>query len=164
MSKLDIINEEIIRRENSNIDFATGQEQLEEAIEQFNTLDEFYRTDEKASREVLECSYLESRHFSGEWPVVYSFAETERYPFYNGETDADCNPYFPITKAQDGSFDGLAPFPAPITRTGAYARQRTYVDPEPTLRASAMSVLGAYPDTSGETGDPYDPGDTLQRN
>jgi len=153
MSKLDIINDEIERRKNSNTDLTTGQADLKAAVEQFNKLDEFYRTDEKASRQLLECLYLENRHFTGKWPIVYSSAQTEYYPFYNGETDAGCNPYFPITKVKDGTFDGLEPFPAAPTKTGAYQRDRNYgATIEPTLRATALSVLAAFPDTSSETG------------
>lgn len=153
MSKLDIINAELERRKNANIDLISGKEDLEAAVEQFNKLDEFYRTDEKAARELLECLYNENKHFTGSWPIVYSFADTEYYPFYNGEVDASCNPYFPITKVKDGTFDGLTPFPAPPTRTGAWNRVRSYGGTiEPTLRATALSVLGAFPDISSESG------------
>lgn len=153
MSKLDIINAEITRRENSNTDLIKGQQEILNAIEQFNKLDEMYRTDEKTARDRLECLYLENRHFSGKWPIVYSSAEVEFYPFYRGEVDESCNPYFPITKIQDGSFDGLEPFPAPITRTGAYQRDRDYSGTiEPTLRGAAITALQAFPDISDETG------------
>lgn len=153
MSKLDIINEEIARRENSNVDLIESQVDLAAAVEQFNKLDEMYRTDEKTSRELLECLYNENRHFTGKWPIVYSFADTEFYPFYNGETDIQCNPYFPITKVKDGSFDGVEPWPAPPTKTGAHQRDRDYSGTiEPTLRSTAITVLTAFPDISDEVG------------
>jgi len=152
MSKLDIVNAEITRRENNNLDLIKGQADLALAVEQFNKLDELYRTDEKAARENLECLYKESRHYTGSWPIVYSFALTEFYPFYNGETDADCSPYFPITKVKDGSFNGLDPFPAPVTKTGAHARARSFTPTEDGPRGTGITALAAFPDISEETG------------
>ena len=152
MSKLDIINTEIERRENSNLDLVKGQADTAAAIEQFNQLDEMYRSDEKTSREYLECLYLENRHYTGKWPVVYTSTDTEFYPFYNGETDVQCNPYFPITKVKDGTFDGIAPYPALTTRTGDHARDRNYTPIESSLRAIAIAVIAAFPDISDEVG------------
>ena len=153
MSKLDIINEEIMRRENNNISLIQGRVDLAAAIEQFNKLDEMYRTDEKTSRELLECLYKENRHFITKWPIVYSFTDTEFYPFFKGENDIDCNPYFPATKVKDGSFDGLEPWPALPTKTGAHQRDRDYGSTiEPTLRNTAITVLTAFPDISDEVG------------
>jgi len=150
MSKLDIINNEIERRENSNIDQIEGQADLAATIEQFNKLDEMYRSDEKESREDLECLYKENRHYTGKWPIIYSSTDTEFYPFYNGETDAECNPYFPITKVKDKSFDGIAPYPTSTTKTGDHARDRDYTPVENSLRSAAIAVITAFPDTSDE--------------
>lgn len=150
MAKLDIINDEITRREDSNTDLVQGLADLEVAIEQFNKLDELYRTDEKTSREDLECLYAENRHFTGKWPIVYSFADVEFYPFYNGETDAQCNPYFPVTKVKDGSFDGLEPFPALPTKTGDHARDRNFAATEDVPRTPALTELNNFPDITGE--------------
>ncbi len=150
MSKLDIIDAEILRREQSNIDLIRGREDLDAAIEQFNQLDELYRTDEKASRELLECLYLENRHFSGKQPIVYSFALTELYPFYQGSNDANCNPYFPASKVTDGSFDGLTPFPALPTKTGAHARDANFAPTEDVARSPTLTQLNAFPDISNE--------------
>jgi len=152
MSKLDIVNAEITRRKQSNLDLIKGNDDLNIAIEQFNKLDELYRTDEKAARESLECLYLESRHYTGSWPIVYTSVLTEFYPFYNGETDAECNPYFPASKVKDGTFNGLDPFPALTTKTGDHARARSFTPTEAGLRATGISVLSAFPDTSDETG------------
>lgn len=151
MSKLDIINDEIARREANNQDLLATQQELEIAIEQFNKLDELYRTDEKASREDLECFYLENRHFTAKWPIVYSFSDTEFYPYTQGETDDLCNPYFPITRVKDGTFDGIEPLFAEPTRTGDFGRDRDYTTPEPPLRDAAIIALQAYPDNSDET-------------
>lgn len=150
MSKLDIINTEITRREQANLGLIEGQQELINAIEQFNQLDELYRTDEKVSRERLECLYGENRHFTGKQPIVYSFSQTEFYPFVKGATDAECNPYFPITKIQDGTFDGLAPLFAPPTRTGAFQRDQDYAPTEDVPRSAALTELNNFPDISGE--------------
>ena len=149
MSMLDIINAELTRRKDAIKSIDDGKADLKAAIEQFNKLDEFYRNQEKTSREDAECIYLENRHFTGEWPIVYSFAQTEKYPFFD-QTDAACNPYFPITKVQDKTFDGLAPLEAPITKTGAYQRQRSFAAIESIPRLPALTELQNFPDISGE--------------
>lgn len=156
MSKLDIINDEIARREAASINLREGTANIIAAIEQFNKLDEMYRSDEKISRERLECLYNENKHLSSKWPIVYTFAQTEFYQFFQGPTDPECNPYFPITKVKDGTFDGLAPLEALPTKTGAHQRDRNYGGTiEPTLRSTAMTVLAAFPDISDETGVGY---------
>jgi len=145
MSKIDILNDEIERRENSTIGLIKGSEDILIAIEQFNKLDEMYRSDEKNAREELECLYNENRHFTGKWPIVYSFAQTEDYPFFRGSLDTECNPYFPITKVKDGTFDGLAPLVAVPTKTGAHQRDRDYSPTEDVPRAPALVALQAFP-------------------
>lgn len=149
MSKLDIINAEILRREEALKSIEDGEIKLVETIEQFNKLDEFYRDQEKDARDDLECTYLENRHFTGEWPIVYAFAEVEKYPFFD-QTDALCNPYFPITKVQDETFDGLGPLEATTARTGAHQRQRTFAATEDIPRDSALTQLQNFPDISNE--------------
>lgn len=149
MSKLDIINAEITRRTEANKSFVQAEEDLKATLEQFNKLDEFYRDQEKTSRELLECIYKENRHFTGEWPIVYQFAEVETRPYFR-EADADCNPYFPLSKVQDGTFDGISPLFAPPTRTGAYQRQRSFAATEDVPREPALTALQAFPDISNE--------------
>lgn len=149
-NKLEIINDEIARREASNQDLIQGQADLQAAIEQFNELDEFYKVDENNSRTRLGCLYDENRHFTGKRPVVYNGSLVEFYPFYTGSDDADCNPYFPITKIQDGTFDGLEPLFAPPTRTGAHQRDTNYAATEDVPRSAALTELNNFPDISGE--------------
>ncbi len=149
MSKLDILNDEIARRENAINTIEGGEAALQQTIEQFNQLDELYRDQEKDSRSDVECVYLEDRHFTGEWPIVYDFATTEIFPFF-GQIDADCNPYFPITKVQDGTFDGLQPLEALPTRTGAHQRQRTFAATEDLPRTPALTEIQNFPDISNE--------------
>lgn len=149
MSKEDILNSEITRREEENKALAQAELDLIAAIEQFNKLDELFRSEEQSSRDNLEGMYKENRHFTGEWPIVYSFAETEIRPYF-ASTDIDSNPYYPVTKVQDGSFDGVAPFPAPITRTGDYGRQRSFSPTEDVARLVALTELQSFPNISGE--------------
>lgn len=150
MSKLEMINMEITRRQEATAALNLAIPDLLKAIEQFNKLDEMYRSDEKAARIALEGIYKESRHFTGKQPVVYSSTQTEFYPFFQGPTDIQCNPYFPITKVQDKTFDGLAPLLAPITRTGAYARDVTFAPIESVSRTPAAAALTAFPVLTGE--------------
>jgi len=153
MSKIDMINDEIARRQNSSKTLIDANKDIQVAIEQFNKLDEMYRKDEKTSRERLESLYKESQHFNGKHPSVYSFSQTEYYPFFQGAADTDCNPYFPITKVKDKTFDGLSPLYCPPTKTGVYQRDGNYSGTiEPTVRAPAIAALQAYPDISGEVG------------
>jgi len=153
MSKLDIINEEITRREQAIVNFEKAEVDLVAAIEQFNKLDEFYRDQEKGSRDILEYTYKENRHFTGEWPIVYSFADVEQRPYFKA-TDAECNPYFPITKVQDGTFDGISPLEALPSRTGAHQRQRTHATTEDVPRVPALTALQAFPKYDGPAGTP----------
>lgn len=161
MSKIDILNEEIARRQNASKTLIDANKDVQIAIEQFNKLDEMYRKDEKASRERLESLYKEAQHFNGKHPSVYNFTQTEFYPFFQGANDSDCNPYFPITKVKDKTFDGLSPLFAPPTKTGTYNRDGNYTGTiEPNVRVPAMTALQAYPDISGETGTGFCIGET----
>lgn len=150
MSKLDIINDELARRKESSKSLEEARQPLIDAIEQFNKLDELYRLDEKNSREKLECLYLENRHFTGKWPIVYTSAQTEKEPFFGGATDAECNPYFPITKVQDETSDGITPLEAPPTKTGDFQRDRNFSPTEDVARGAALPQLQNFPDISGE--------------
>jgi len=147
---LDIINAEIARREQAIASLEAGEQALKDTIAQFSELDEFYRDQEKTSREQLECYYKENRHWTGEQPIVYTAAQTEIRPFFGGATDALCNPYYPITKVQDNTFDGISPLIALITKTGTFQRQQTYATTEDIPRAPALTELQAFPDLSGE--------------
>ena len=144
MSKLNIIEDEITRRKQSIENFKKAEVDLIAAIEQFSKLDEFYREQEQNSRDALECNYKESRHFTGEWPIVYQFTDVEKRPYFK-DTDENCNAYFPITKVQDGTFDGLAPLEAPPTKTGAHQRQRSFSATEDIPRLPALAALQAFP-------------------
>jgi hypothetical protein len=152
MSMGDILDTEIERRRAVSADLIAAQADIEATIEQFNKLDEVHRTNEKAVRVRLEGVYKEARHFTGSQPKVYSSAETEKYPFYAGQTDDLCNPYFPILKVQAKVFDGISPLEALPTRTGAWARAVSFSPVESTLRNPALAGVAAFPDISGETG------------
>jgi hypothetical protein len=152
MSANDILSTEIKRRTMTNIDLISAQADIVATIEQFNKLDEVHRSNEKATRSRLEGIYKENKHNTGKIPTVYSFTQTEKYPFYGGNLDTQCNPYFPITKVQDKTFDGLSPLYAPPTKTGAFARDANYTPVEAPIRNTALVALQAFPDTSGETG------------
>lgn len=145
-----MLNMEITRREEANAALNLAIPDLLAAIEQFNKLDEMYRSDEKIAREALEGIYKENRHFTGKQPLVYTSANTEVYPFFQGPNDADGNPYFPITKVQDKTFDGLSPFPAPPTKTGAWQRDANYSPTENVTRVPAGAALQAFPVLTGE--------------
>ncbi len=152
MSKLEMIEMEITRRQEATAALNLAIPDLLKAIEQFNKLDEMYRSDEKTARVALEGIYREDRHFTGKQPLVYSSIQTEFYPFFQGPADTQCNPYFPITKVQDKTFDGLSPLYVGPTKTGVYARDANYSPVEAPIRNSAMIALQAFPDISGETG------------
>lgn len=160
MSMNDILSTEIERRNLANADLIAAQKDIEATIEQFNKLDEIHRTNEKGIRDRLTGIYLENRHFTGKQPVVYSFAQTEKYPFYGGTLDTQCNPYFPITKVQDKTFDGISPLYASPTKTGAFARDANYSPIESTLRNPAIAGIQVFPDISGETGSGFCTGET----
>lgn len=151
MSKNNTYRDERARREKSIKDITNGNIEILAAIEQFNKLDETYKTEEQSIRERLECIYKETRHHTGSWPIVYSQAQTSKYPLFGGTTDEECNPYYRITEVKAGNNDGIAPQFAEITRTGGATinRHRTY-DVESPLRSTARAALAAYPDRSFE--------------
>jgi len=151
MSKLEMINTEIDRRYKLNEDLSLAEKDLLAAQEQLNKLDEMYRDDEKKSRDYLNSVYLETRYYTGNWPVVFSKNEVEEHPFFNGSTDVLCNPYFPVSKVKDGSSDGVSPFYLAPDYDGDRPRKRVF-SKEPDLRAIAIAALAAYPDRSQEIG------------
>lgn len=151
MSKEDIYAEEVARRRKSIEDIQNGLIDINAALEQFNDLDETYKGEQAEFKERLECIYKETRHYNGKWPIVYSNSQTERHPYFNGDADDDCNPYYRISKVIAGEDDGIAPLFSETTRTGGSAinRDRNYAN-ENTLRSTALAALNAYPDTSNE--------------
>jgi hypothetical protein len=160
MSSLDSINEEITRRQNSSKVLEESIPELLATQEQFAKLDELYRKNEDSSRVRLNSIYKESKHFTGKVPKVYTFVETEKYPFFGGSTDDKCNPYFPITKVQDKTTDGISPYyvapssspSSPWTHTGSFNRDVAYTGQlEPPIRATALSAIATFPDISGES-------------
>jgi hypothetical protein len=151
MSKLDMIETEISRRAQTSEQLKLAEIDTLKAIEQFSKLDEMHKSEEKKSREKLEGVYKELRHFTGKWPKVYAAQDIEYYPFFNGPTDNDCNPYFPVSKVKNKTFDGLGPlYIGPTQGTGTWARDRNYSPSETSLRTASVSALSAFPDISGE--------------
>lgn len=153
MSKEDIYAQEVARRRKSIEDITNGLVDVNAALEQFNDLDETYKKEQETFKTRLECIYKETRHYNGKWPIVYTNAQTERYPFFNGDSNDDCNPYYRISEVIAGNNEGIAPQESEPTRVGGSAinRDRSYTN-ENTLRSTALAALQAYPDTSGETG------------
>lgn len=149
---MSIIDKEIERRRLANIDLIAGQADMAATIAQFAEIDSLHRQNEQKCREKLDPIYRENKHYTGKQIRVYTSAEVEKYPFYSGNTDDECNPYFPITKIKDGTFDGLTPLEAPPTRTGAWAREIPYSPIEGSFRQTGITALQAFPDISEETG------------
>ena len=153
MSKEDIFAEEVARRRLDIQGLTDTLPDINAAIEQNSDLDETYKGTQQEFKDELDCIYKETRHYTGKWPIVYTNAQTERYPYIK-ETDDLCNPYYRISEIEAGNNDGLAPQYSEPTRTGAAAinRDRNYTR-EDTLRSTALAALQAYPDRSGETGE-----------
>lgn len=149
---MSILDTEIERRKLANADLIAAQASIEGAVAQFTEIDNLHKQNEQNCRQKLELIYKENRHYTGKQIKVYAAAETEQYPFYGGNLDSECNPYFPITKVKDKTFDGLAPLEALPTRTGAWARESTYSPIESSLRNPAIAAIQAFPDRSGEVG------------
>lgn len=152
MSLIDILDADIERRRNANTDLIKAMDSINATIEQFNKLDEVHRDNEKNTREALEAMYKESKHYTGKIPSVYPFSATEKYPFFGGQTDDLCNPYFPITQVQAKTFDGISPLYSPPTKTGAWQRDGNYSPKEDTVRNPAIAGILAFPDISDENG------------
>lgn len=153
MSKEDIYAGEVVRRRKSIDDVTNGLIDIGAALEQFNDLDETYKSEQKIFEDRLNCIYLETRHYNGNWPIVYNFVKSDKHPYFNGDSDDDCNPYYRISRVIAGLDEGLSPYNSEPTRTGGpnVNRYRAYAN-ENTLRSTALSVLQAYPNTIYEGG------------
>lgn len=141
---------EIEKRRANNDALGQAEEATKQAIAEYTELDNGFKGELNTSKAKLEGTYKELRHYSGNWAIVYSEAQIDKYPYYNGETDDLCNPYFRITAVQAGD-PGIDPIEAPITRTdpAEYSRERVH-DTEDVFRTPALTALNAYPDTSDE--------------
>jgi len=142
---------EIARRQNTNTALEKAAEDTEAAIAQFEELEAAYKTQLSDSRVKLEAAYLEDRHYTGKWPIVYDETIISKYPFF-GETDDLCNAYFPISLIKAGTEKGIAPAESLPTRTtgGSNVRDRDHTPKEDVPRGAASTALAAYPDTSEE--------------
>jgi hypothetical protein len=154
MSILDTLDQEIMRRKSASSTLEQAIPDLVQAEQQFNSLDQIHRSNEKVSRDALNGIYGEQKFYTGKVPRVYSFSDTEKYPFFAGASDNDCNPYFPITKVQNKTFDGISPlYVSPTGATGSWARDISYSGTlEQPLRSVALPAIQAFPDRSSETG------------
>ena len=141
---------EIEKRRNSNTSLVKAESDLKIAISQYTDLDNGFKQDMQACRVKLESSYKEFRHYEGNWPIVYTEELTSKYPYYTGDTDDKCNPYFRMTVVKTGD-PGIAPIDAPITRTepSVYNRTRTYTK-EDVFRNPALTALNEYPNKINE--------------
>jgi hypothetical protein len=149
---MSIYDDEIKRRQLANATLIKAGPDIEAAIVQFTELDTAHKANEQDAREELEAIYKESRHYTGKQPKVFSVVEVETYPFFGGPDDTDCNPYFPISKVKNKTFDGLAPLNVLPTKTGAWARDVVFSPIEKTIRDPALAAVQAFPDISGESG------------
>lgn len=151
MSINKVLIEELARRRESVKQLKQSLPDINAAIEQLNDLDESLRGKQMSIAGRLECIYKEKRQYDGDWPIVYTLAQTDKFPFFS-DTDDKCNPYFPISLVQSGQEDGLAPIFSDTNRSGGSTinRQRSFTNEELTLRADALTALENYPDTFTE--------------
>jgi len=142
---------EIEKRRANTEALVKAEEALLVAVDEYTELDNGFKGELGSSRTDLEDIYKELRHYSGNWPIVYTDIQIDKYPYYNGETDDKCNPYFRMTAVQAGD-PGIEPIDAPTTRTtpAVYNRERVH-DKEDIFRGAALTALNAYPDNTNET-------------
>lgn len=151
MSKEDIFSQEVARRRLDIQGLRDSLPDINAALDQNSELDEAYKTNQQEFKNRLECIYKETRHYTGKWPIVYTNAQTEKYPYIQGDINDKCNPYYRISEIIAGNNEGLAPQFSEPTRTGGVDinRDRNYQN-ESTVRSAALSALQAYPDNSQE--------------
>jgi len=142
---------EIEKRRLNNEALIKAQSDIALAVQQYTSLDAGFQSEIDSSRLKLESLYMEYRHYSVNWPVVYANSLINKYPYYSGETDNLCNPYFKMSEVKLGN-PGIEPIVAPITRTQPtnYARFRTY-EKEDVSRSAALIALMNYPDHTNES-------------
>lgn len=141
---------EIEKRRESITALTQADADLSKMIADYTKLDAGFQSELDTSRVKLEGIYLESRHYSASWPIVYSNTLVNKYPFYSDDKDENCNPYFRASAVKAGN-QGIEPIDAPITRNSpaVYNRVRSYGN-ESVQRSAALSALNAYPDHSNE--------------
>lgn len=151
MSKEQIYAEEVTRRRLGIDNLNAGLVDINAALEQLNDLDETYKVEQEKFADELNTVYVELRHYLGNDPVVYSTSESTRYPYFNGDDDDDCNPYYRISSVTAGLTDGLSPEESTIDRVGGTGVGRFQEYPnEGDLRSAALASLQAYPNRTFE--------------
>ena len=172
MSTIDILRAEKARREESKAKMLLAQEANVEAVRQLKEADNLHSGNLAIERAKLEGAYLERRHYTGDWPIVYSEAETTKYPYYNGPNNTDCNPYFRMTAITAGDI-GIDPIDSPPDRDeggdgtlNGVNRLRAFSASEDVVRVPALSALNTFvaettlnPDTTNNA-----PGEPLPDN
>lgn len=143
--------EEIERRESmiKNLKEAIEEERL--ALTQFKDLDALNTSFMEDEADKLTRLYLESRHYTGKQPIVYTTNQVNTRPYFNGTNDDSGNPYYRLSLVRSGQSKGIAPIGTPPTITnGRWTRDRNYGPTEDIPRLAALDRLQAYPDYSGE--------------
>jgi hypothetical protein len=151
MTDQEIFKQELSRRQKGESSLIEANKDLTAAKEQFQKLDSTIKNSVAVSRSKLEGMYKELRRYNGSWPIVYPDSTTEFYPYYQGTTDDQCNPYYKITAVRTGDL-GIDPIFADKTRTSpsVYNRVRSFTPLEDVARNVAKVALDAYPDISDE--------------
>ena len=141
---------EIDKRRANTEALEKAEEDLLLAIEDYTNLDGGFSSEIDAKRVILEGVYKELRHYSGSWTIVYPNEQINKHPYYGGETDDKCNPYFRMSAINAGD-PGIEPIEALVTRTNPaiYNRVRVH-ETEDVLRDAALVALNTYPDRTNE--------------
>ena len=118
MSDIDILRSEKTRREQEKEGMLEAKIAAVEAIKQIKAIDGLHKSNLDLSRDILEGVYLETRFYTGEWPIVYSEADLTKYTYYQGPENIDCNPYYRMkgpVSIESGD-KGIEPIPSGPTR------------------------------------------------
>ena len=70
---------EIEKRRNANTALVEAEAAFLLAIADYTKLDAGFQDELDSSRVALESIYIEQRHYSGDWPIVYSNSQINKY-------------------------------------------------------------------------------------
>lgn len=151
MAKKEILEAEVARRQDQLDTIVQANADLQTAKTQQLELDNEHAKTQDDIRQELSSVYLESRHYEGKQPRIFTEQEVTTYPYFQGEPDDAGNPYYRLSAIKEDGDLGLSPLETgPTSTNGQWTRDRDYSPTEDVPRLPALTALQNYPDHSGE--------------
>jgi len=122
------------------------------ALAETKQLDSNFKADQEIVKVKLESIYTEKRHYDGKEPLVYTQAQTDVFPYFQGQLDTDGNPYYRPSLVIAGTDKGITPIESEPDRSGpvGIGRDQVYAPSEDAVRVPVIQPLKDYPDHAAE--------------